>query len=100
MCLGNSLRQLSLVSLHCPGRVYMPGAKISGSYDEVAVGFHESHCFGVMTDETSEAGLNLLDLGPQIKIQCRGANQSGHPGDNGRNASQKTKKRPRYNSST
>ena len=51
-------------------KVYEPGANISGNFEEVAVGFLESHCFDCHDDETSEAGLNLLDLGPVDQINA------------------------------
>lgn len=52
------------------GKVYVPGGKIPGDFEEVAVSFLESHCFDCHDDETSEAGLNLLDLGPVDQINA------------------------------
>jgi len=58
------------VSFALAGKVYVPGGKIPGDFEEVAVGFLESHCFDCHDDETSEAGLNLLDLGPVDQINA------------------------------
>jgi hypothetical protein len=52
------------------GKDYVPGSTIAGNFEEVAEGFLESHCFDCHDDETSEAGLNLLDLGPVDQINA------------------------------
>ena len=87
------------ISFALSGKVYVPGAKISGDYEEVAVGFLESHCFDCHDDETSEAGVKSSGLGACRSNQCCGLEISLGTGDHGRNASQKQKK-TRCDSST
>jgi hypothetical protein len=52
------------------GKNYVPGSTISRNFEDIAEGFLEAHCFDCHDDETSEAGLNLLDLGPVDQINA------------------------------
>ena len=52
------------------GKNYIPGSTITGNFEDVAEGFLEAHCVDCHDDETSEADLNLLDLGPVDQINA------------------------------
>ena len=43
---------------------YVPGEKPKGDFENFASAFLETHCFDCHDDETKEADLNLLELGP------------------------------------
>ena len=43
---------------------YVPGEKPTGDFNTFASSFLETHCFDCHDDETKEADLNLLELGP------------------------------------
>ena len=43
---------------------YTPGEPVHGTFDTLAQGFLDKHCYECHDDLTSEADLNLLDLGP------------------------------------
>ena len=49
---------------------YVPGEPVSGTFQSRAEPFLENHCFDCHDDETSEAGLNLLELGPVDQINA------------------------------
>ena len=53
----------SLGGIALAGKEYVPGEKPGGNFEEYASVFLEKHCFDCHDDETSEAGLNLLELG-------------------------------------
>ena len=44
--------------------VYTPGSASKGTFDNLAVGFLENHCYECHDDESTKGDLNLLDLGP------------------------------------
>ena len=49
---------------------YVPGEPVSGTFQSRAEPFLENHCFDCHDDETSEAGLNLFELGPVDQINA------------------------------
>ena len=49
---------------------YVPGEPITGSFQSRAEPFLENHCYDCHDDEISEAGLNLLELGPVDQINA------------------------------
>ena len=49
---------------------YVPGEAVSGTFQSRAEPFLENHCFDCHDDETSEAGLNLFELGPVDQINA------------------------------
>ncbi len=49
---------------------YVPGEPVSGTFQSRAEPFLEKHCFDCHDDETSEAGLNLFELGPVDQINA------------------------------
>ena len=49
---------------------FVPGEPVSGTFQSRAEPFLENHCFDCHDDETSEAGLNLLELGPVDQINA------------------------------
>lgn len=44
--------------------IYTPGEPVEGTFDTLAQGFLDKHCFECHDDLSSEGDLNLLDLGP------------------------------------
>ena len=52
------------------GNLFVPGEIIRGDFKQIGELFLENHCFDCHDDETSEAGLNLLDLGPVDQINA------------------------------
>ena len=52
------------------GKPFVPGEIISGDFKQVGELFLENHCFDCHDDETKEADLNLLDLGPVTEINA------------------------------
>ncbi len=53
----------SLGGLALAGKEYVPGQKPGGNFEDYASVFLEKHCFDCHDDETSEGGLNLLEIG-------------------------------------
>ena len=80
------------------GKVYVPGAKISGDYEEVAVGFLNLIVLIVMMMKPVRQ-VKSSGLGACRSNQCCGLEIGLGTGDHGRNAS-KEQKKTRCDSST
>ena len=52
------------------GNLFVPGEIIRGDFKQIGELFLENHCFDCHDDETKEADLNLLDLGPVDEINA------------------------------
>ena len=52
------------------GKTFVPGEIIRGDFKQIGELFLENHCFDCHDDETKEADLNLLDLGPVNEINA------------------------------
>jgi hypothetical protein len=52
------------------GNPFVPGEIIRGDFKQFGELFLENHCFDCHDDETKEADLNLLDLGPVDEINA------------------------------
>ena len=52
------------------GKPFVPGEIIRGDFKQIGELFLENHCFDCHDDETKEADLNLLDLGPVDEINA------------------------------
>ena len=52
------------------GNPFVPGEIIRGDFKQIGELFLENHCFDCHDDETKEADLNLLDLGPVDEINA------------------------------
>jgi len=52
------------------GKAYEPGERIRGDFAEIGEVFLENHCFDCHDDETKEADLNLLELGPVDELNA------------------------------
>ena len=52
------------------GRPFIPGENVRGDFSQIGELFLENHCVDCHDDETKEADLNLLDLGPVDEINA------------------------------
>ncbi len=52
------------------GKAYEPGERIRGDFTEIGEVFLENHCFDCHDNETKEADLNLLELGPVDELNA------------------------------
>ncbi|MDG1325529.1 MAG: DUF1588 domain-containing protein [Opitutales bacterium] len=67
----STLLAFTLFCVSClQGRPFIPGENVRGDFSQIGELFLENHCVDCHDDETKEADLNLLDLGPVDEINA------------------------------